>query len=158
MKAYVREILSDYTFAKKWEYTVTGFDAAGQTADLSPTNNKNLPALEKIPIRLPNLQSVLKSGDSVIVGFVEANPAKPYIEAYPTANNYSAALAVGRQGDMVNIPVVLAAAISPAGSPIPNTYCLVIASPPPPPFVPNVGGPTSLYGVVSSGSTINKSS
>lgn len=143
------------TYQGFWEYTVTGFNEGAQTADLKPTVNKRLPNLTGIPIRLPAMQSKLGENESVLVGFANADPTKPYVIALNTASSYQGALAVSRQGDMVNIPITLAQAVGPAG-PIPSNYCIVI----PPPYVPPftaLGGMISLYGVVSSGSTVNKS-
>lgn len=139
-----------------WEYTVTGFDEAAQTADLKPTVNDRLPDLTKIPIRLPAMQSKLTKGDSVLIGFANADPSKPYVANLNTASSYSGALAISRQGDMVQASLNVVPAISPAGAPIPGVFCIAIPPPYVPPMTPS-GGIFTFYGCVSSGSTFNKS-
>ena len=150
--------LRKFVYAGIWEYTVKGFNEGDQTATLSPVASDLLPQLTNIPVSLPALQSKLHENMTVTVAFANNDPAKPRIVNLDFASTYQGALAISRQGDMVTVPVVLVPAM--AGQPpvpVPNAYSIFLATPPPPPFTPVSGGPASLYGCVSSGSTVNKS-
>lgn len=156
VKTAVLAALGDQTFTKVWEYTVTGFDEGAQTADASPVNNQDLPPVAGVPIRLPGMKVVLTPGMSVVIGFIGANPSKPYVAQLDNAAAYSTALATARQGDTTMTSLMLVPAIGPAG-PIPNVYSITIPPPgPPPPFVPNVGGPATFVGIVATGSIFTK--
>jgi hypothetical protein len=175
----VAKQLRKFVYAGLWEYTVTGFDEGSQTASLSPVASDLLSELTNIPISLPALQSKLHEGMTVTVAFANNDPDKPRIVNLDFASTYDGALPVGRQGDMTSSPVTLiglstlmttaaAGLASPPLTPVgaaftvlatalTGAYALVRVPPPPPPFVPELGGMTSIYGVVSSGSTVNKS-
>jgi hypothetical protein len=158
LDALIEAKLARLSYFGIWEYTVTSFDEGAQTASLKPTVNQALPPLTGVPIRLPAMQSKLGSNDSVLIGFANADPTKPYVASLNTASSYDGALAISRQGDMVSIPVMLVPATTGQPPvPVPNAYSIVLATPPPPPFNPATGGPASLYGCVSSGSVVNKS-
>lgn len=143
-------------YSQAHPYSVASFDKAANTADLEPVSS-DYAYLTKVPVRLPGLQLVLAKGDSVLVNFEGADPTKPFVSFCNYASSYSAALAVARQGDMVGIPVNLVPAVAgPAATPIPNTWSIFLATPPPPPFTPLTGGPATLYGVINSGSPFAK--
>ncbi len=110
-----------------YPYNVKSHDEQAQTITCEPIRaSAGLPNLTRVPMRAPLLNLTVQPGTEVIIGFEGGDPAYPFVALYDYAKQYAAALAVMRQGDPVGIPVALTPALSPAGVPIPNVYCLVL--------------------------------
>jgi len=179
VRAVVLSLLPNYTFHGFYRYVVDSFSESDQTFDGKPVDtSKGLPNITKVPARAPGIATIkLGDGETVLIGFEDADPTKPFLGhfGYPTGNS----LPVARQGDLVStgvtfveLAVLMTTAASACTSPqvaqvgaaftalataLTNCVALQYTTPPPPPYIPGIGGPATLTGVTSSGSTRNKS-
>jgi hypothetical protein len=180
VRAVVRSLFPNYTYLGFYRYVLDNYSEADQTFDGKPVDtSKGLPNITKVPARAPGIATIkLADGETVLIGFEDADPTRPFLAhfGYPTGS----ALPVARQGDMVSTGVMfveLAALMNAAsalcipgsatdggkaaflalGQALANCVALQYSTPPPPPYVAGVGGPATLTGVTSSGSTRNKS-
>jgi hypothetical protein len=116
--------------------------------------------LDRVPIRYPAPGMSLKvtPGSRCIFEFEGGDPARPIVTAWSTGaitelKVVPNGLPAARQGDMTATTLQLVPAISPSGSPIPNTWTIFAAQPS---LVPGTGGPGTFYGAVVSGNPIVK--
>lgn len=79
LAAFVRELFPTLDYMGFYEYLVVGFDTVGQTVDLQPVQNIGLPTLTKYQIRSPGINYTLADGTSVLVGFENRDPTRPYV-------------------------------------------------------------------------------
>jgi hypothetical protein len=157
VRALVRELFPALDYQGFFAYSVAAFDDASQTADLRPLNSgSGLPDLQKISVRAPASKVKLIPGGTVLVGFEDRDPSRPFVAFFDRATAYATALPAARQGDLTQtVLTVVQATIQ--GVPVPNTYWIVIPpSAASPTFVPGVGGTVPYYGVISTGSATLK--
>ena len=79
MQALVRSMMPPVKYLGFYEYVVVGYDASAQTADLSPSSDKDMPAIQRLAIRTPGLELDLPNGTSVLVGFRNGDLTKPFV-------------------------------------------------------------------------------
>lgn len=119
LQELVRSMMPPVKYLGFYEYSVVGYSAGEQTADLNPVSDKDMPPLARVPIRTPGLELDLPNGTSVLVGFRDGNLTRPFVGffdapgsgAFPTRVHVNGTelteiganpvLPGGRQGDLV---------------------------------------------------------
>lgn len=79
ISAFVREMFPTLDYMGLYDYSVVSFDTGAQLADLAPVKQVGLPELSQVPLRSWGVKVNLKSGTSVLVGFENHDPARPYV-------------------------------------------------------------------------------
>lgn len=141
-------------------YIIDRFDVASQTLDASPSPScsTKLYPVKGVPVRAQKMQFNCSPGEQVVLAFAGGDPTQPFIAGLGYASDYSAALPIARQGDMVRCGGngTLAAFYPTATPPVPPVVALgvpflvsfgTLTSPPTPPPIQG-----ALYGINSTGS------
>lgn len=79
IRALVRALMPPVKYLGFYEYSVVSYDAAAQTANVSPVSDPDMPQIPDLPIRTPGLELDLPQGTSVLVGFRNGDLTKPFI-------------------------------------------------------------------------------
>lgn len=166
-RALVRAEFPTLSFLGVYEYAVTATDGtsstAAKTVDVQPTDPAlNLPALTKVPIRLP-FGVTPPMGALCSVQFMNGDPSRPMVTNFTdpmTLLVFAAGkLPNARQGDMVAVTISTTVATLFASGLVctapgnPPTINPAVFPPPPAPANPLL----TLYGLVSSGNPVVKS-
>lgn len=80
IKAFINELFPTLDYMGLYEYVVVGQNLVSQTWDLQVASNIGLPAyLPKVPLRTTGTFYDLDDGTTVLVGFENHDPTRPFI-------------------------------------------------------------------------------
>lgn len=80
IKAFINELFPTLDYMGYYEYIVVGQNLVTQTLDLQAATDVGLPSpIVKVPIRSPGTFYDLDDGTSVLVGFENHDPTKPFV-------------------------------------------------------------------------------